>query len=237
MSEDPAATGSALATILVVEPDPLVRELLTAALALHQSAWRVESAASAVEASALVRAETSLDLLVLEPALPDPAAGAALVRQVRRWSIRVPILLVTAAPQEAWRRGLDVDAMLDKPIDADQLLPRVERLLAAHSGSVVRGIGLATLLQMIEVEKKDCTLSVRSEGRSGRLWVRDGRLARAETRSFNLRRGRDAFFAMLDWPSPVIEVVDRCDLPDPGVEGLQGLLLQHAIAKDHGVRF
>lgn len=227
------APREAVATLLVVEPDALVRELLTAGLALHQPAWRVEAVATAEEAAARLLASRPVDLLILEPALPDARRGAVLVQQVRARPVRLPILLLTGAPEEAWRRALDADAMLVKPPDMDQLLPRVERLLALHRGSVVRGIGLPTLLQMLEVERKDCTLSVAAEGEGGRLWVRGGRLVRAETR---LLLGRDAFFEMLDWRSPVVEVVDRCDLPDSGERSLQELLLEHAIAKDHGAR-
>jgi len=228
-----AVRTEAQATLLVVEPDALVRELLTAGLALHQPAWRIEAVATAEEATARLGSPRPVDLLILEPAFPDARRGAALVDQVRERAARLPILLLTGAPEVAWRRGLDADAMLVKPPDMDQLLPRVERLLALHRGSVVRGIGLPTLLQMLEVERKDCTLTVSAEGEGGRLWVRGGRLLRAETR---LLLGRDAFFAMLEWRSPVVDVVDRCELASGSDENLQELLLEHAIAKDHGAR-
>ena len=222
-----------LATILVVEPDALVRELLTAGMALHQPAWRVEALASADEAAARLGQARPLDLLILEPAQRDSRRAAALLQLARTRTPRLSVMLLTNAPEEAWRRGLDADAMLVKPPDMDQLLPRVERLLALHRGSVVRGIGLPTLLQMLEAERKDCTLSVAAAGEAGRLWVSSGRLVRAETR---LLLGRDAFFAMLDWRSPVVEVVDRCELAGGSDENLQELLLEHAIAKDHGAR-
>lgn len=228
-----AATSAAspvLATLLVVEPDPLVRELLTAGLELHQPAWLVEALPDPAAAAARLAASAPVDLLVLELALPDPRRGAALVQQVRSRSHRLPVLVLTAAPEEAWRRSLDIDALLVKPPDMDQLLPRVERLLALHKGSVVRGIGLSTLLQMLEVERKDCTLHVADGHANGRIWVLGGRLAGAETRRL---RGREAFFEMLDWAAPVVEVIDRCERPASSEQGLQELLLEHAIAKDH----
>lgn len=215
---------------MVVEPDPLVRELLTASLEIHQPAWRVESVANAARAASRLAAPPQPDLLILDLALPEPSRGVELVRQVRRRAQRLPVLLLTAAPEQAWRQGLDVDAMLVKPPDMGLLLPRVERLLALHRGSVVRGIALATLLQMIEAEQKSCTLTVAAGGESGRLWVRGGRLVAADTRE---RQGREAFFEMLEWPAPVVEVVDRCERPAGGGQGLQELLLEHAIAKDH----
>jgi DNA-binding response OmpR family regulator len=221
------------ATLLVAEPDPLVRELLTAGLELHQPAWRVESAASAEEAADRLAGSPTVDLLILELALPDAPRGVALVQQVRKRPLRLPVLVLTAVPEVAFRRGLDVDAMLVKPPDIAQLLPRVDRLLAANHGSVVRGIALATVLQMIEVEKMDCTLTVATAGENGRVWLRRGRLAGVETRR---RRGREALFEMLDWPLPVIDVVDRCDRPSGTEQSLQELLLEHAIAKDHGQR-
>lgn len=221
-----------LAALLLVEPDALVRELLTASLQLHRPGWRVEAVADPDAAGRRLADGPPVDLLMLEPALPDARRGAALVQQVRGRATRLPILLLTALPEEAWRRGLDVDAVLVKPPDMDQLVLRVERLLALHRGSIVRGIALGSLLQMLEIERKSCTLAVDGPAASGCLWVRDGRLAHAETR---LRRGRDAFFEMLDWSSPVVHVADRCELPAGRVESLQQLLLEHAIARDqHG---
>ena len=96
--------------------------------------------------------------------------------------------------------------------------------------SVVRGIGLPTLLQMLEAERKSCTVQVAAAGRHGRLWMRDGVLAGAES---GMQRGRAALFAMLDWSEPVIEVLERCDAPQSMRESLQSLLLDHAVEKDH----
>lgn len=217
------------ATLLVVEPDPFVRELLTAGLELHQPAWRVEALADAGAAAARLAGSAPLDLLLLELALPEPRRGAALVQQARGRIARLPVLLLTSMPEEAWRRGLDVDAMLVKPPDMDQLLPRVERLLALYRGSILRGIALPTLLQMLEAERKDCTLTVAAAGASGRIWVREGKLVFAECGD---ESGPAAFFAMLDWPAPVVEVADRCDLAAAHAESLQELLLEHAIASD-----
>jgi DNA-binding response OmpR family regulator len=218
---------------MLVEPDALVREMLTASLELHEPAWRVEAFETADSAAVRLAGHGSPDLVLLELAAPDPRRGTALLQQIRGRATRLPVLLLTAAPEEAWRRALDVDAVLMKPPDMDVLLPRVERLLALHRGSVVRGIALGTLLQMLEVERKDCTLTVSGGGESGRLWIRGGRLQRAEAQG---RRGRAAFFAMLDWPAPVVDVLERCDVEEGDATRLQELLLAHAIEKDHGGR-
>jgi DNA-binding response OmpR family regulator len=217
------------ATILVVEPDPLVREIVCSGLALQGRSWRPIPAADPAEA--LDRTDAlAPDLVIVELALPGYARGAELVRELRRRPRRLPILLVTDAPEEAWRRGVDVDGVLVKPLDIDQLAARVERLLDLHRGSIVRGIALATLLQVLEVERKTVTLRVEGPT-TGRLWIRDGVLVRAECADV---RGREAFFAMLDWALPVVEVTERCDTPATMQESLQALLLEHAVEKDHG---
>jgi DNA-binding response OmpR family regulator len=221
--------------VLLVEPDALVRELVGAGLELHHPGWRVEALATFPEARSRCAASGPLDLVILELRLPDPRRGVELVRALRAREARVPILVLTAAPEEAWRRGLDVDAVVVKPADMDQLLSRVERLLVMYRGSVVRGIGLPTLLQMLEAERKSCTLQVAAGGRHGRLWMREGVLAGAEA---GTRSGRAALFAMLDWSDPVIEVLERGDTQltarDRSMrDGLQSLLLDHAVEKDH----
>lgn len=217
------------ATILVVEPDPLVREIVCSGLALRSRQWHPVPASDAREALAAAT-HHAVDLAVIELALPRCDDGAALVRELRRRPRRVSVLLLTSAPDEAWRRGVEAEAVLVKPLDIDQLLARVERLLDLHHGSVVRGIPLPTLLQVLEGERKTATLRVEGP-ESGSLWIRDGVVVRAERGEL---RGREAVFAMLDWRLPVVEVLERCDATATMHEGVQELLLAHAVEKDHG---
>ena len=45
-----------------------------------------------------------------------------------------------------------------------------------HQGSSFGGVSLPSFLQMLEQERKSCTLIVNSEGRSGSFYFEDGEL-------------------------------------------------------------
>src|SRR5581483_3186073 len=70
------------ANILVAEPDPLVREILAAGLALHQPSWHIEVVATAEEVMARA-VLAAIDLLVVELALPEARRGVELLAHVR----------------------------------------------------------------------------------------------------------------------------------------------------------
>ena len=94
----------------------------------------------------------------------------------------------------------------------------------------MRGIGLASFLQVIHLERKTCTLVVTGGGSRGQLWLRNGELIHAQAGRVS---GKEAFFLILDWPSPVLTVEDRCDALATIQEGVQQLLLEYYVREDH----
>jgi DNA-binding response OmpR family regulator len=131
-------------TVLVVEDEAHIRELICLHLGLEQLAC-VE-ASDGQEALKLGR-ERRFDLLILDVMLPG-LDGVTLCRALRRDSANmdVPILMLTARREEADKvLGLDsgADDYLTKPFGVRELVARVRALLrrgqvltpaAAHSG-------------------------------------------------------------------------------------------------------
>ena len=118
------------ATILVVEDDPSIRELLS--INLETSGHRVIEAASAEEAEKLITVSLP-DLILLDWMLPGKSGPqfATRLRDMERTK-DVPIIMLTARGEEAERvRGLatGADDYVVKPFDPDELLARVQRFL------------------------------------------------------------------------------------------------------------
>ena len=118
------------ATILVVEDDPSIRELL--AINLESSGHRVVEAASAEEAEPLITASLP-DLILLDWMLPGRTGPqfAARLRESER-TADVPIIMLTAMDQPVDRRrgiGFGADAYLTKPFDVDELTGTISILL------------------------------------------------------------------------------------------------------------
>jgi two-component system phosphate regulon response regulator PhoB len=118
------------ATILVVEDEPQVQELV--AVNLEHAGHRVLRAASAEEAEASIRAELP-DVLILDWMLPGES-GVALARRLRaaERTQSLPILMLTARAMEQDKiSGLEAgaDDYLTKPFSPKELAARIKAVL------------------------------------------------------------------------------------------------------------
>jgi DNA-binding response OmpR family regulator len=221
-------TGSAR-RILIVETDPLLREILASGLHLHNRRYRATAVADPGEAyAALAAAEYDLVLAGLDlPLAPDLLRFLALLRQVLPY---LPVLLMTEEAPGALSAAVSYDASLRRPPDMDELLAQVDRLLRRSRQSVVRGISLTSLLQVIQMDRKTCTLSVSGGGGHGLIGLREGEVVHAQT---GRASGKEALFAILGWSSPVLTIEDRYDGPTTMHGGAQELLLEYYVREDH----
>jgi two-component system phosphate regulon response regulator PhoB len=118
------------ATILIVEDEPHVQELL--AVNLEHAGHRVRRAGSAEEAEAAIRDELP-DVLILDWMLPGES-GVSLARRLRAQerTQALPILMLTARAMEADKvSGLEAgaDDYLTKPFSPKELTARIKAVL------------------------------------------------------------------------------------------------------------
>lgn len=118
------------ATILVVEDEPQVQELV--AVNLEHAGHRVLRASSAEEAEAAIRAELP-DVLILDWMLPGES-GVSLARRLRgaERTQRLPILMLTARAMEQDKiAGLEIgaDDYITKPFSPRELAARIKAVL------------------------------------------------------------------------------------------------------------
>ena len=124
------------AIVLVVDDDPDIRIML--GTVLEAEGYGVVTANDGVECLELVR-EQRPDLLILDLLMPRKD-GFAVVRELResKEHAQLPILILTAVPEEASRRryelevglSMDVQDYVVKRIRPAELLRRVEKLLS-----------------------------------------------------------------------------------------------------------
>ena len=118
------------ATILIVEDDPAIRELLI--INLEASAHRVMEAGSAEEAEQLI-VHTLPDLILLDWMLPGRSGPqfAQRIRMAERTK-DVPIIMLTARTDEQDRvTGLEIgaDDYMVKPFSPRELIARIKAVL------------------------------------------------------------------------------------------------------------
>lgn len=123
--------------ILVVDDDPDIRDVVT--VILESRGYEIVTACDGIECLAALRAEKP-DLMVIDLLMPK-MDGFAVLKELQdgRWSKfrQTPILILSSVREEASRRRYEletalefnVDDYVEKPINPDVLLERVERLI------------------------------------------------------------------------------------------------------------
>lgn len=116
--------------VILIEDDALVRTLL--ARRMTEAGWSVTALRDGRLLEEQIEA-TPADLLVVDIGLPH-RDGLTLVEMLRRRGITAPVLIISAyeLPHlHATVRDAGADGLLEKPFDQEELIERMQRLLAA----------------------------------------------------------------------------------------------------------
>ena len=123
-----------VATILVVDDDPLVRRMLS--VLLNREGFEVLTAGNGAEALRATHARTSeVDLLISDVEMPE-IGGPQLAAELRADHPDLPVLLISGScrcPSPAASGSL---CILPKPLDVAVLLTTVRQLLARRTAHV-----------------------------------------------------------------------------------------------------
>ena len=95
---------------------------------------------------------------------------------------------------------------------------------------MVRGIGLNSILQLLNWEKKSCTLTVKSEAGMGLLYLKGGEVVHA---GYQAEEGLPAAYEILSWDRPDLEFVETCRVEQTIDLPLTELLMNAAMITDH----
>ena len=121
------ADGSPV-SVLVVEDDQLLNELLT--MAMKAEGWQVYSAMNGYDALALVR-EKSPDVAIMDVMIPG-IDGVEVVRRLRSYGDDIPVLFLTAKDElQDKLDGLSAggDDYVTKPFSLEEVVLRLRALL------------------------------------------------------------------------------------------------------------
>ena len=120
-------------TILLVEDEPLMRQVMRESLELD--GYRVLEAADGQEALDVIsRSRDGVDVIVTDIVMPK-MTGAELMRQVRERHPGMPVVLISGWPIST-RESIDARTLfLKKPVTYGQLVRAVHRSLARATPS------------------------------------------------------------------------------------------------------
>lgn len=222
-------------SILFVEDDDLLREIVTDSLRLCNVENVVHAVSSGERALELLKKQR-FDLIITDLCL-EKMDGLALLSCLREYQVKTPSIVITGkntAGLEPLVRSLGALAFFHKPFDLSVLLVTVERFLLTSSDGIenrINGFTLPSFLQLMEMDGKTSLVRVfASNGREGQLRFLNGKLVSALTTGHT---GDEAAVEILNWPDPEIRLSFIVEPLVPNVNtSLAGLLLRSCHEQD-----
>ena len=204
MTQSEPGTGSARRTVLIVDDDPGTLRVLSSGIGTTLDLFDVVTASDGREAIDVLE-RRSVDAIVTDLAMPV-LDGFALIAHVTNLKRTLPVIVLSGlAASDIDERlarfgGLRV---LHKPASyqdvAEVLIQTLERVDLGQ----VEGIPLSGVLQLVESERRSCTVVVGSGRRKGRLYFQSGRLINAFSEDFGAD-GEAAAYDILGWGDTTI---------------------------------
>ncbi|MGB2599007.1 MAG: response regulator [Candidatus Omnitrophota bacterium] len=114
-----------MAKIMIVDDEQEILSLLE--LFLTKNGFQVVKCPGGRSAIETVTADKAIDLAVLDRRMPD-VDGSVVLEEIRKLNRGIPVILLTGSLGDQ-TRDLEVDDFLMKPIDLNELLEKVKKLL------------------------------------------------------------------------------------------------------------
>ncbi len=167
-------------TVLVVDDDDAVRALLEASLPGHLERFSVATARNGAEAIETLRTRP-VDVLVTDVSMPV-MDGFELLAYVRNHHPNLPVVVMSVMAPDDVRHGapsLGILRIVRKPTSPSEIARHVLEAQADVVKGRMSDVPLDTLLRLMKLERKSCSLLVRSGDQKGRLHFLSGDLVNA----------------------------------------------------------
>lgn len=213
--------------VLVVDDDPNQVRALARVISVHSPGLSIVTANGGNEAIDLLRS-MPVDVVLTDLQMPD-VNGFELLAWLLSHQPHVQVFTMTAYPDgEAMERLRELGSVecYTKPLDVASVLEQLSSTLSQGVRGHVRNIALSSLLQLIEMERKTCTLTVESAGRIGSLYVSEGVLIDARCAD---AAGEEAAVRITSWISPAVTIINTCPTRQRTVDKPIGFIVMEAM--------
>lgn len=209
--------------VLIVDDDRNFLDSLSEYLADEMPEVEVCSAYDGDEAVKFLE-NHPIDLLVTDLKMPR-MDGLVLLAYMSNHHPHTPVIVLTAfggPDTEEQTQELGAARYVEKPVDLEILKEKMSSLLASKVEGRIRGITVPAFLQVLEMEKTTCTMTIKSLNGEGRLFFRQGRLIEAQ---HDGKSGADAALLLIALENAEIEIHGE----DPGYKNAVAMDLKHLI--------
>jgi len=221
-------------TILLVDDETNFLLSLADMLRANEDEFSIKTAGNGKDAADIIDNE-SIDLVVTDLNMPV-MDGFELMAHISQVNSDLPVIAMTAygTPEmESRLRNMGAFQYIEKPIDFDTLLRKIkDGLKTGSTRGHVAGISLPSFMQLLELDKKTCTLHIKSGKNRGDMFFKQGELMSARTGKLT---STDAAFEIINWDYSEIEIENTCKFKeeDRDINVPMGfLLIESARMKD-----
>lgn len=202
--------------VLIVDDEKPFLLSLADGLGAYAKNFEVVTALNGKEAVKVLD-DTGVDLVVTDLRMPK-MDGFELLAHMSGTYPDIPVIVMTAygTPEiEERLEKMGTFHYLEKPLEFDVLAGKiVDALKTSASPDRIHGISLVAFLQLLEMERKTCTLTVTSRGKEGHLYFIKGALMQAEVGKV---KAEEAALDIVTWENVAIEIQYTCTVKQKSI--------------------
>jgi CheY-like chemotaxis protein len=190
--------------VLIVDDSAEIRKLLLEAFESYSHKFKTLAAKNGKEAAQII-SKQKIDLVVTDIQMPV-MDGSELIAFIKVHQPGIPIFIIastiTLEMNEEISRS-DSMKFFSKPLSPKNLAENVFEELVKNAGGEMHGVSIPSFLQLMEMEKRSCTLIIREGGESGQLFLRKGVPVDAQTGDLS---GEPAACEIISWGKATVQV-------------------------------
>jgi CheY-like chemotaxis protein len=225
-------------SVLLVEDNPMVCELLRAAMANYCQVAVINDGADAL----LKVIETPPDLIVADYTIPG-IDGRQLVEKLksRPATVKLPIIMMASRADITEKLKMVQDSLEDfveKPFFVKEAAARIKKVVdkialekmarEAPGESTLRGslaqMNIMDLFQSLEMGHKSCSLTLSNKGEKCQMFFAEGQINHA---IFGSTKGDDAVYKVMAWTDGTFSIDFTGSSPEQTItRSTQGLLME-----------
>ncbi|MBX7219007.1 MAG: response regulator [Blastocatellia bacterium] len=219
-------------TILVVDDEDLMRKLLVRGLSSVGNDFTILTAGNGEEAISLLSSQ-AVDMVITDLQMPV-MDGFELISYLLRTFPSMPLFVLTGYHSyEVENRVKKIGGLryFDKvKINFRTFAQDVQKALQPSTKGIIEGISLFSFLQLLQLERKSCSLTVHSSGRVGYLYFQNGEMTNAIYENIE---GKFSAYEIVTWENVRIEIENTCNRLERVIDSsLDGILMDAFKLKD-----
>lgn len=228
------AKGMAMKTILAVDDEKLILKILAKRLSAYADEFRLLTAGHGEEAIDIL-SSNPVDLVITDLQMPV-MDGFELITYLMHNFHTLPVVVLTGCKTEEIGSRLQgtVRCVNKSTIDFNAFVAELQSLLMSSTKGHIEGITLFSFLQLLHLERKTCSLTIKSSGRKGFLYFLGGELINAVYENIE---GKFSAYEIVTWEDPKIEIDNICRSQNRVVtDSLDAILMDAFKMKDEEAR-